>query len=190
MDTQTIFGKKIHNSGFTLLEFVIAIAISSMLVGIGTVKYLDFNRSQKIKSVGLSLKNNIRDIQGKAVAGVKPTICVSPVPLTLDGYQVGFENNGVNCPGQSCVTVQARCQGANQGPIVAYNMPQDFFFSPVPASFQFNALGAGVSANRVLTVQGFNTPNHYYYRMCVSTSGDIKECGYKKGDPPPTCSCP
>jgi len=67
--------KNILKTGFTLLEIMISITIIGLLFTAGLARYMDFNKTQTLKSSVLDLKNNLRDIQAKANSGVKPTGC-------------------------------------------------------------------------------------------------------------------
>lgn len=164
--------------GFTLIEIMIAISISSLLFGVGIASYIDFNRTQTTKGVGLTLKNNLRGVQSQALTGVKPTTCSTATEL--ESYRIDFFSTSYQA--------QAVCSGLVSGPVTTYNLESGFQFDPVPTQINFLVLGKGTNTNQLINIKGFG-PSGRYYSLCVTRGGDIKDCGYKKGSVP-SCTCP
>jgi prepilin-type N-terminal cleavage/methylation domain-containing protein len=59
--------------GFTLIELLIVIILFSMTTFIAAAAYLSFERDQRVKSAVLTLKNDLRFTQNKALSGDKNT---------------------------------------------------------------------------------------------------------------------
>lgn len=171
--------------GFTLIEFIVVMSIISLIFGIGIVRYQDFNRTQTIKSAGLTFKNELREIQGRAVAGVKPATCTA----SLDGYRASFGNIPDNSIQQDYIASMAIC-GISYINTGQYDLPKGIGFSDsIPGYIDFLVLGKGTTTlnSRIITISTFSSPVRYY-SLCVASGGDIIDCGYSVGSRP-TCSC-
>lgn len=153
--------------GFTLIELIVVMSIISLIFGIGIVRYQDFNRTQTIKSANLNLKNNLRDIQAKASAGVKPaTGCT-----TLLGYQVWWVDN-------STYRARAYCSdggGGGVGPNVFYTLPPGIIFGQNFTAFRFLTLNQGVNVAKNIVVKHQTTS--VCYGVDVNIGGDIDDRG-------------
>jgi prepilin-type N-terminal cleavage/methylation domain-containing protein len=180
--------------GFTLIELLIAIAVAGLIVGIGGVKYIEFNRSQTIVQAGATLVNNLRDIQARASSGVKPaTAACNSNPL--QAYRVEFYNNGgANCvSGKACLIYSARCNNSSENP-QTINLAENVNYNTVPGLVDFKVLSQGTSvvSTYVIILQSpINSAasNQYYQKICISTSGEVKDCGYRKADSTFNCPC-
>jgi len=177
--------------GFTLIELMVVIVISAILMTFGYVRYVDFNRTQKIKGAGLTFINNLRDFQADALAGIKPNSsqCVPP-PATnvFTGYEIRPQ-------GGTSYYTRGLCTGGTPGTEVKYDLPSGLQFHTSPVwnpNIRFMGLGQGVT-NTVNNIQirttGSVTSDTKWYTLCVSTSGEIKDCGYSTGISAPTCVC-
>jgi len=175
-------------SGMTIMELIIAMLVSGLLLGYGVIKYLDFNKSQTVKNVGLNVKSELRRIQGKALAGVKPPECGSS---RLDGYTVDFLNSdAAYCPDGSCLVSQAVCSGTPLGDISIYLLTPNFAFDPpLPGTLTLYTLAGGTDDYGRLTIRGYTNPNDYYYQICITQGGDIKDCGFQKETPGSWADC-
>ena len=178
--------KKYSLNGFTLVEIMVTIAISAMAMTIGVVKYVDFNKTQTIKSAGLILKNNLRDIQTKAATGVKPVTAICNDPATLEGYLVTFNS-------RTQYQSEAQCSvDKPSGTIVTYDLteltPGTYFPATLPGTFLFKVLGNGTDVARTIILQNDLTTPTKWYSLCVATSGEIVDCGYSTSTPSCTCT--
>lgn len=184
--------------GFTLIEFLIVITLAGVMIGVGAVRYRDFNQTQLIKNSADTFKNNIRDIQGKALAQVKPSTGVCATPgSTLEGYEmsildpVTYQTEAV-CKDSAGVTQVS-------GITTTYTVPAGTEFVGAYAPIMFYILGNGASNrlnNIVLRTSGTLSANTQWHLLCISTSGDVKDtggdCGSFKGASITglTCTCP
>lgn len=164
MQKKPITNREQKQPGFTLMEILITIAVSGIILSVGMVQYIQFNRTQTLKAAAQTLKNNLRDTQAKAATGLKPTQCNSG--STLNGYIVSY----VDATRYQTI---ADCTGTP--PATTYTLPPDTKFTGAFTQFRFNALGAGVSANRSLNLQHIIT--NACYQISVTTSGNIVDQG-------------
>lgn len=174
-------------TGFTLIEIMIAMALTVTMVTIGAVRYNNFNKIQTVQTAGLTLKNNLREIQGKAQANLKPAACGVTALESYRVQDIPYNTDPGNCGSQlACLRAQAFC-GSLRGPVNYYKLPPnfDFYSSPADIDFKILSLGTNVGVNgETIIIRGFRNEaqsNRYYYKLCVSTTGEIKDCGYKKG---------
>ncbi len=149
--------------GFTLLEILIAVAISGLLIGVGAVKYQDYNNTQVSKNALATLKNNLRDVQARATSGQKPTGCD-----TLSGYRLTYLTS-------STYQVQAYCLNGLQGQVYPYQLPQNMVFAKNFTNFQFKVVGAGVDTATSITLK--NNKTSQCYQLNILTSGLIDDMG-------------
>lgn len=84
------------NSAFTLVEIIITIAVLGAAVGLGTASYVSFNERQIVEQAALTLKNNFRSIQQRALSGQKDVeICRDAAgdPMNLAGWCFSPQEN-------------------------------------------------------------------------------------------------
>jgi prepilin-type N-terminal cleavage/methylation domain-containing protein len=164
---------RIHESlpagrqGFTLLEVIVSVAIALLLTGFIIVNYNTYNDTQKLKQAALTLKNDLRFAQGKALSGDKPLAGPSSCTQLL-GYTLIFDEN--------YYTMQPECSPEGlQTPLTRVNLTSGITFIPVPASFTFRVLSRGTSlptpASLILSGNG------NLYSIQVSPGGDISDMG-------------
>jgi hypothetical protein len=91
----------------------------------------------------------------------------------------------------SQINTQAVCSGSLVGNITSYSLPSDVYIhSPVITSFfNFLVLGQGASVQTSIILKNSVSTPTKWYGICVSLSGDIKDCGYLSGSTPITCAC-
>lgn len=102
-------GKKLRR-GFTLIEMVVALSITTIVFGLGLVTYQNFSKKQTVEQAALNLKADLHLTKDKALSGQKPTgWCFGPgetlsgwrLDLTTFGYEIlpvcsgGSSPNGV-----------------------------------------------------------------------------------------------
>src|SRR3989344_5335694 len=75
--------------GFGLIEFMIVITVFGIATAVITASFLTFERNQRLKSAASMLKNDIRLVQNKALAGDKGLVG-DPSSCTSDKVLVGW----------------------------------------------------------------------------------------------------
>lgn len=165
--------------GFTLVELMLAVAITASLVGLGFVRYKDLNRTQLVKNAGLTLKNNLRDIETNSLTGIKPVGCLAGQVLT--GYRVTIFAT------MTQYVSTAYCD-ASPYTAVNYYLPAGLIFhEPVAGAWStFKPLGQGVDTARRFTIRTSGTvnTNTKWYSICVASNGNLRDgsgCGYFTG---------
>jgi len=153
-----------NNKGFTLVEVIVSVGIAISLIGAIIVNYNAHNDTQTLKQAALTLKNDLRLAQSKALAGEKPASDCTE----LVGYSITFS------VGSYSLRAQCSPEGAI-GPTTTVTLPSGVTFSPLPSSFTFRVLSRGTTLAGVtpITLMGFAKS----YRLEVSTGGDISDKG-------------
>lgn len=151
-------------AGFTLLELLISISILMVITGGILTGYNSFNDNRRVKEGATTLKTDLRLIQNKAQAAIKP-----PSGCTqLVGYRVTFT--------ATTYQSQAICTSGAVGTIITSTLPASVSFSPIPSAFTFRVLTQGIdtSSSISITLVGLTKS----YRIAVSPNGDINDHGY------------
>lgn len=144
-------------AGFTLIELVVVLAISTFLVAGGIAAYTNFNERQLVTAEGLKLYNDIRLTQGKASANEKPVSCAQG---GLEGYQLRFTSD-------RAYVIEALCNGV----AVDIGISQTLATGVTLASGNqvvFRILGRG-SDPQIFCLSGFGR----FYSMSVTSSGEV-----------------
>jgi prepilin-type N-terminal cleavage/methylation domain-containing protein len=178
--------------GFTLIELLIAMSILGLIFGSGVIRVVQFNRRETLRSTANNIKNDMRNIQAKALSGIKPT---TGSCLQLDGWTMHFHDD----VGVYEYTSYPQCDSTNGHdlyPHVIYKLPTGIRFTTKPYALLFRVLGNGVN---VLGANGLPLPNDFqvitvsgyspalFYSLCVTGGGDIKDCGLVDSS---ACTCP
>lgn len=150
--------------GYSLIELLVVMAIIAILAVFGIAAYQQFNKTQTLRQAAMTVKNDLRKAQTRAMASEKPTTgCTA-----LDGYKVSFTS-------ANTYQIQAKCSNGLGSP-TDYSLPTgiNFTFTSYPATFLFKVLGQGVDISSssviVIGICGFNK----LYRITVTTGGEIK----------------
>lgn len=159
---------KLKNFGFTLVELLVAVSILGIIFGIGISQYIRFNRRQLVEQTALTLKNNLRLAQNKAIAGEKPSDC-----LTLEGYKVVFISGGEENP--DSYKIIPSCGGWESENVLVFEIPKAVRFSPLPSPILFKtlALGTNLTQDMTITLKGFNN-DEYVKTITITSSGEIR----------------
>lgn len=150
--------------GFTLIEVVVSVSIALLVTGLIIANYNSYNDIQTLKQAALTLKNNLRFIQSKAISGEKPaTGCTE-----LLGWTIQFT--------ETSYTYQPSCSDGLVDPVTTVTLPPSVKFSlPIPPSFTMDVLARGTSLPSDTTI--LLTAVDKTYQILVSTSGDINDKG-------------
>ena len=79
--------------GFTLIELLVVITLFGIVSILITASYITFERNQRIRNATQTLKNDLRFVQNKALAGDKGANSECPVTSTLVGWYVTFDTS-------------------------------------------------------------------------------------------------
>lgn len=81
--------------GFTLLEVLVAATIISLLSGVSLVGYNRFQERQRLASAKEQLRNDLRQVQQKALSGEKPAGWCAGAGQTLTAWRLVFTSAAV-----------------------------------------------------------------------------------------------
>lgn len=147
--------------GYTLIELLIVITITSIIFGVGIAGYREFSRRQSLTGVLKKTKADLRLAQQLAITGQKPTDVTCPI---LNGYT--FTRNSA-----SSYQIIASCSNGNTV-IKDVDMPSDTTISAGSVTFKVLAQGTNISAPLTFTIA--NTANNATGTVVVGTGGDIQ----------------
>jgi len=147
--------------GYSLIELLVVMAIIAILAMFGIAAYQQFNKTQTLRQAAMTVKNDLRKAQTRAMASEKPPTSSCTI---LDGYQVTFTD--------SSYQVQAKCSPTSPGVPTSYNLPTGISFTSYPTKIVFKVLGQGVdiTGSNIICISGFNK----LYKITVTTGGEIK----------------
>ncbi len=150
-----------RQSGYTLFELIISIAIITIVFGLAIAAYNTFNKRERLRQTGLNLKANLRFAQTKSLSAEKPTSGCT----TFSGMQVSFTSNSYS--------IVHLCTEGAVGPSIDTTLPSDITFSPTPSTFTFLPLSRSTSlqAGQSLVL----TNGSATYTLVVSGGGDISD---------------
>lgn len=152
---------KTHNSGFTLLELLIAMGIAMVLISGVFAGYERFNRNERLRQAGTTLKSNLRLAESKAISGEKPQAGCSQ----LTGVAVTFFSTSY--------IIQAQCGATLAGPQIEVILPSSLTISSTLSPLVFGVLNRGVETDVTITI----TDGSKSFALTVSQSGDINDIG-------------
>lgn len=150
--------------GFTLIELVIATALLLLLAGSIVANYNNYSDKQRIRQEALTLKNDLRLAQIKAISAQKPASGCSG----FMGMNVAFSSDNYS--------IQALCSEGLVGDMVRHVLPLGVTFNPVPAPLTFRALTHTLMSDATETV--FLSGASGNYEIQVASNGDITEVGF------------
>jgi prepilin-type N-terminal cleavage/methylation domain-containing protein len=149
--------------GFTLIEVVVAISIALLVTGLIIANYNTYNDIQTLKQATLTLKNDLRFIQSKAISGEKPSSGCSQ----LQGWNISFLADSYS--------YQPECSEGLVEPVVLVHLPPAVTFSPIPSPFSMSVLTRGTDLPAAITITLTGAGKNY--QLVVETSGDISDRG-------------
>lgn len=167
------------NKGFTFVELIVTTLIILTLVGFGVASYNQFNENQTLRQAALTLKNNLRAIQTKAISIEKfcgPEFCGGENDecdgetgeKVLNGWEIKFYNGSYETYGV-CEDIEFNKK--------TYNLlPQNkIIFSPLPQPnpLRFSPLTGNINSDTVICISGFNKK----YKITISSQGEINDNG-------------
>lgn len=184
--------------GFTLIELIVVMAFTSLIFGIGIVRYQDFNETQKMKNIGKGFRDYLIHSRAKAMAGFMPNNLAS-ICGGLNGYQIQFRSRSVlpacSTTGGDCYIVGLSCSPSYIFfQTDTYNFPPSIYFYKSDL-FLFGSLHGGelFGGNRQISLANSSSSTinsrTRWYSLCVNSGGDVKDCGLSTGTAEPVCTC-
>ncbi len=188
------------NSGFTLIELMVVVAIMAIISGIGLASYGDFQKKQTVKQIAQSVIKDLRETQAKALAGEKdcsPSACGGATPgcgndasgeLPLDGWCITISGGGNTYSMFGWCSGSGTCNLLNGGLGQSFNISQSplltagFRISSTTYPIQFRPLGQGLVRAATICISNFLYGSSYTYKVTISQSGEIQDVGFS-----PTC---
>jgi prepilin-type N-terminal cleavage/methylation domain-containing protein len=153
--------------GFTLIELLVVIGITALLVGGGLAAYSRFNERQQVKGVGTGLYNDIRLIQGRALAQEKPEVCESG-----GEFEGPLERFSLTFSSIDSYAITAWCGGEEVDLGIQRQLPNGVT-AVEGTQVHFFVLGRG-STSQEITVSGFG----FGYQILIDNSGEVEEVGW------------
>lgn len=147
--------------GYTLFELIVSIGIISMVFGLAVAAYNTFNKRERLRQTGLTLKSNLRFAQTKALSAEKPSTGCT----TFMGMRVSFT--------ASTYTIDHMCSEGVVGSSISVTLPTDITFSPIPTTFTYLPLSRTMSLATGQTVVLTNAVASY--TLTLSRGGDISD---------------
>lgn len=91
-------------NGVTLIELLVVMAITSILIGSVFAGYRTFDNRQRVKQAALTLKNNLRQAQTKAIAVDIPSGCANLNSMNVEfvsdtTYNIIYDCDDPDTPG-------------------------------------------------------------------------------------------
>lgn len=127
---QLFYLKQHKNSGFTLVEILLAFTLLIVASTVGIIGYTQFNNSQKFNNAVADVAMMLEKAKSRAQNQVKPSSCTG----TLSNYVVNFSGDVytliVNCP--SPITLESK------------QLPTGITFSSA-ANFTFSIMDGAVT---------------------------------------------
>lgn len=150
--------------GFSLVELLVVVSILTIVLGFGLASFMRFNRHERLKQAGLTLKSSLRFAQTKTISVEKP----SSGCTTYIGIRLSFMIDGY--------TIQPECdpEGAAGSPTTV-TFSQGLTFTAIPSTFMFlqqNVLDS--VSEQALTI----TNGEERYMLVVSPSGNVSDKGF------------
>lgn len=152
---------RVTRGGFTLIELMVAVAISGVVISTGIAAYRGFAEKYKIKQAGLEFQTNLRLLQRKATAGEKPAECLG-----------GFEGMRVRRINNSSYAFQARCSLIDGNEKTAA-LPGEVIFNTGSFDLFFATLNSTVTGTPQ-TIRLTESGSAHTYEIIIEANGVIK----------------
>jgi prepilin-type N-terminal cleavage/methylation domain-containing protein len=163
-----------RNTGYTLIEILVAITIIGLLFSVGYANFRSFSERQAVLNAAKSVQGDLRLTQGIALAGQKPDDlnCNSPIN-SLNGYNFTILSSNT-------YEIRANCTGGVAGDAtkIVTLTSSAIFTSPYPSPnpILFRVLGNGTNIdsgqNAVIKIGQAGTTNQT--TITISSGGQIQ----------------
>src|SRR5260221_14673708 len=152
------------SQGYTLIELMIVLVITSILFTVGYNAFQDYSRQQALLAAVRGIQTDLRSAQESAAAGTKPANCT-----TLNGYQFKVVS-------QSSYEIDAFCTN-NVIQVKVTTLPQDLIIrtpSPNPIIFKSLAQATNVAAVGSATIIITQNSSQNTRGIVVGSNGNIQ----------------
>ena len=158
-----------RNTGYTLLEILIVLAISSTIFAVGYTGFREFARRQTLNAAVNSVKADLSLTVKQALDGKKPATCTG-----------GLENYAFNITSTTTYTISASCDtavvGVNTVLVKSVTLPLGITLTtPFPNPLEFKTLGQGtnITAGNSATLTISNAKINYSQTLIIGANGEI-----------------
>jgi type II secretory pathway pseudopilin PulG len=143
------------HSGFTLIELIVAFALSISIAMAGLVSYTKFNQTQKFKNTVLDVRSELQKAKSRAQSQVKPSTLAACQTAALTGYAVRFCTfPNSQCAASGRYELHIVCGGTSTL-IEAKQLPAGITFQVgTNGIFLFNVLNGAVQSGSV-SINGY-----------------------------------
>lgn len=153
--------------GFTLIELLIVISVLGLLLGIGLASFNTFNRRERLRQAGLTLKSTLRFAQTKAISVDKPMSGCTE----FSGMRVTFTD--VSYTVEHYCTPEGVVGLSDTVSLVSHGIS----FSPTPTSFMYETYKTTVTLASDLELLLTNGSD--VYKLIVSPNGNVSDEGFQ-----------
>lgn len=162
------------NSGFTLIEILIAVTILVILMSLSYAGYSKLNQRQKLVTAGETLKNLLRDAQSRAFNGevdCSPGKCSCSLGGTksLIGWYADFTTKEIYGKCQPDIIFGVKSFGLSDEIVVTANPA-----GVNPLLFRYNPPSTDNDATICLNL--INDSNTYY-KLKINRAGSVSDAG-------------
>lgn len=163
MNRLQTYGRNVVQRGFTLFELIVVISIIILVFGLAIAAFNRFNKRERLRQAGLTLKTSLRYAQTKAFSVDKPASGCT----TFTGMRVSFT--------ATSYTIAHTCTEGVVGEGETVTLQSGLTLSPVPSDFTFIPLKGSTSllAGQTMTITNATST----YTLIVSGNGDISDNG-------------
>jgi prepilin-type N-terminal cleavage/methylation domain-containing protein len=152
--------KSIPQQGFTLIEMVVALSITTVIFGLGIATYQKFSKSQMVDQAALNLVADLRLTKNKALSGQKPAGWCDDSGEVLSGWKLDLTASGY--------TILPVCSTGEDAAVFKTVSFPGQVASDTTASILFKILGQGVDGDYSIILSD-NLGNSQ--TIAVTTSG-------------------
>lgn len=154
-------GQPAGRQGFTLIELMVVIVISTLVTAGGISAYRGFQEKYQVKQAGAELQTNLKLVQKKASSGEKSTDCLG----SLQGFRVKRVD-------QSSYSFQVECS-ISDGAVQTVALEEDIIFNTADFELFFSVLETNVTGAPV-TILLTTEEEKYIYGVTIEANGVIK----------------
>ncbi len=172
--TQLVLRNASTQTGFTLIEMVVTLAVSILLIGGGVTAFLRFNERQSVTNSAREFANVLKIAESKTQAGI-----LGACNTQLEAYEITFDTGVI--PNE--MYVREVCATGDTGtPVtVTYTLDENtqLSFNPATTYIRYKILTGGVlfsggSTSVQARFNHINSPTSYYV-VTVSEGGDVTD---------------